>query len=72
MRMGWSWIIHGDPGKINDYPRKIAEVKVEDIKRVANAYIREDAYNVVQLEPIPPKDPQKFLEAMKKAQEIKR
>jgi zinc protease len=72
MRMGWSWIIHGDPGKINDYPRKISEVKVEDIKRVANAYLKEDAYNAVQLEPIPPKDPQKFLEAMKKAQEIKR
>jgi zinc protease len=72
MRMGWSWIIYGDPGKINDYPRKISEVKVEDIKRVANAYLKEDAYNVVQLEPIPPKDPQKFLEAMKKAQEIKR
>jgi zinc protease len=72
MRMGWSWIIQGDPGKINDYPRKISEVKVEDIKRVANTYLKEDAYNVVQLEPIPPKDPQKFLEAMKKAQEIKR
>jgi zinc protease len=72
MRMGWSWIIHGDPGKINDYPRKISEVKVEDIKRVAKTYLKEDAYNVVQLEPIPPKDPQKFLEAMKKAQEIKR
>jgi Predicted Zn-dependent peptidases len=72
MRMGWSWIIYGDPGKINDYPRKISEVKVEDIRRVANAYLKEDAYNVVQLEPIPPKDPQKFLEAMKKAQEIKR
>jgi len=72
MRMGWSWIIQGDPGKINDYPRKISDVKVEDIKRVANTYLKEDAYNVVQLEPIPPKDPQKFLEAMKKAQEIKR
>ncbi len=70
--LGWSWIIHGDPGKINDYPKKISEVSVEDIKRVANLYLKEEVYNVVQLEPVPPRDPQKFFEAMKKAQEIKR
>jgi len=72
MALGWNWIIYGDPGKINDYPKKISEVKVDDIKRVAELYLKENSYNVVQLEPIPPKDPQKFFEAMKKAQEIKR
>lgn len=72
MGMGWSWIIYGDPNRINEFPKKISEVKNEDIKRVANTYLKDDAYNFVALEPIPPKDPQKFFEALKKAQEIKR
>ncbi len=72
MAMGWSWIIYGDPSKINEYPDKISKVSSDDVKRVAEKYLKDDAYTVIRLHPIPPKDPQAFFKALQKAQEIKR
>ncbi len=70
--MGWSWIIYGDPEKINTYFKDVAKVDAEGIMSAVKRYIHKDRYTVIKLIPIPPKDMRAFMEGMKKAQEFQR
>jgi len=73
MVIGWSWVRTGDPERfVNDYHREISKVSREDVRRVVREYLDEDAYTVVKLIPVPPKDMRAFIEGMKKAQEFQR
>ncbi len=73
MVMGWSWVRTGDPENyVNRYHLEIARVTAEDVRNVVKKYFGGDAYTVVKLVPIPPKDMRAFMEGMKKAQEFER
>ena len=71
--IGWSWVRMGDPeAYVNRYHEEIAKVTQEDVREVVRKYLDDEAYTVIKLVPVPPKDMRAFMEGMKKAQEFKR
>jgi len=73
MAIGWSWVRTGDPERfVNEYYKGISRVSREDVRMVAREYLGDEAYTVVRLIPVPPKDMKSFVEGMKKAQEFSR
>lgn len=50
--LGSSWLLTRNPNFSKDYLDAIAKVTTDDLKRVANKYLREDRLNVTSLNPI--------------------
>jgi len=56
---------------VNEWPEKLASVKAEDVKDVAQKYFREQNRTVAVLKPIPPANPEEYMKKMEEGSKKK-
>ena len=61
----------GDPEMVNEWPEKLASVRAEDVKDVAQKYLREQNRTVAVLKPIPPANPEEYMKKMEEGSKKK-
>ncbi len=61
-----------NPNYLNEYPKLIQKVTLDDIKEIVDEYIKDDNKTTAIVHPIPPADIQAYIEGLKKASEIRR
>ncbi len=71
-QLGEALINTENPNYINEYPKFIQKVKLEDIQKIIENYLTEDRKTTIIVHPIPPSDIQAYIEGLKKASEIGR
>lgn len=71
-QLGDALINTENPNYINEYPKLIQKITIEDIKKVIDNYLTEDNKSTIIVHPIPPSDIKAYFEGLKKASEIGR